>query len=185
MWAVYVYCFGVRRALLAMTATACVFVMTFVPYLPDGLDGIVHNVFAYAGMQGRYGFTLFMSPRLVTLVDLALLLLLPVLVRKYVSLFWTLAFSTIVTFAFLPAYGIHYSTLVLTMAVLTAITRKWLVLFSAIVLVAGLTIFPITFNRSGEAAIFEGFAVLILWTISLIWCGAMVVNLFRLRLRSR
>ncbi len=44
-----------RRALLMIIATSAVFVAAFIPYLPDGFENIVFQVFLYSSIQRPYG----------------------------------------------------------------------------------------------------------------------------------
>jgi len=58
VWMLYVYAFKGRRAVLAMIVSLVVFAGSFLPYLPAGADGVVHNVLLYQSAVGVYGFGL-------------------------------------------------------------------------------------------------------------------------------
>ncbi|MGH7863015.1 MAG: hypothetical protein ACREOS_12350, partial [Candidatus Dormibacteraceae bacterium] len=55
VWTLFVYVFAGRRRLLMMALSVLVFLVSFVPYLPRGLNGIVQNVFLYGSGGGFYG----------------------------------------------------------------------------------------------------------------------------------
>lgn len=55
VWTLFVYKVGARRAAFWLAATVAIFTLTFVPYLPDGLNGIVSRVLLYKSWAG-YGF---------------------------------------------------------------------------------------------------------------------------------
>lgn len=58
VWMLFVYVFTARRRLLMMALSVLVFLVSFLPYLPRGLDGIIHNVFLYGSGGGIYGIGL-------------------------------------------------------------------------------------------------------------------------------
>ncbi|MGH7862212.1 MAG: hypothetical protein ACREOS_08215, partial [Candidatus Dormibacteraceae bacterium] len=55
VWTLFVYVFTGRRRPLLMALSVLVFLVSFLPYLPRGFDGIVHNVFLYGSGGGFYG----------------------------------------------------------------------------------------------------------------------------------
>lgn len=46
-----------RVRFVVASAASLPFFLSFLPFLPGGLDGIRHNVFAYSGIPGLYGLT--------------------------------------------------------------------------------------------------------------------------------
>ncbi len=63
VWMLFVYTFRGRRSFLAMGLSGVVFLASFLPFLPGGLNGIIQNVLLYQSAVGVYGFGLL--PRIV------------------------------------------------------------------------------------------------------------------------
>lgn len=82
IWALFVALWGPRKALLRMIALGAVFVLSFVPYLPDGAPRIVTRVLLYASWTGRYGLGLALPTPLVALICYSVLIGLPVLLWR-------------------------------------------------------------------------------------------------------
>lgn len=77
VWALYVYRYGMRRGLLAMLVTACVFALSFAPYLRDGYESIWRNVITYSGV-GVYGLATYLPSWLAKAIFFAVMLGLPI-----------------------------------------------------------------------------------------------------------
>lgn len=164
-----------------MLGTGLVFGFLFLPYAAgDGLQGIADNVLGYGGLQGRFGLTLFAPAALVTAINAAAGLLIPVLFRERIPLYWLLALSAVFTFSFSPAYAPHYATLVLATAALVSRVRPWFVIFSALTFGASLATAALIIPGLGSAiSPFEGVLVLTLWVAAVV--GFILLLLFALR----
>jgi hypothetical protein len=74
-----------RRASLMFVLSMCVFLLSFVPYLPVGLTGIVNNVLLYRGATS-YGFGQLLPPILSMPLFAGGMLLLPVLTKRLLKI---------------------------------------------------------------------------------------------------
>jgi hypothetical protein len=82
VWLLFVYAFGSRRAVIVTGVSALCFAATFIPYLPAGGPGIVHNVFGYSGLHGFYGLSSVLPYEVALAVCVAALLSLPLFARR-------------------------------------------------------------------------------------------------------
>lgn len=121
MWAFLVHEYPLRRACLLMTAFAALFTLSFTPYLPDGLPAIMANVFAYSGsLKGVYGLAALIPARSVTLLGFAVMLPLPLVLRRR-PLADTLAAAALGTLVFMPAFGVNYFLYALALLTLVSV----------------------------------------------------------------
>src|SRR5688572_20749779 len=68
VWPLFVWCFGVRRAVIAMLLTVIVFFASFLPFAAEGAEGILKNVILYRGYPQPYGFQLVLPGAVMTLL---------------------------------------------------------------------------------------------------------------------
>ena len=87
VWMLFVYASKkVRRALLLMTASGLVFLLTFLPYLPEGREAVAGNVFFYQSFQGDYGLGVLIPAGAHKLAFFALLGVLPFMAKNLLKL---------------------------------------------------------------------------------------------------
>lgn len=55
VWMLFAYAFSGRRRFIFLALSIVAFTATFLPFLPAGLNGIIHNVFLYSSAPGLYG----------------------------------------------------------------------------------------------------------------------------------
>lgn len=123
VWALLVWQFPLRRALLWMLAVLALFALSFAPYLPDGLPAIFNQVVAYGGsLKGVYGLATILPARHVTALGLMVMLPLPLLLRRR-PLTDALAIAVLGTVVFAPAFGANYFLYALALLALCAL--RW------------------------------------------------------------
>jgi len=128
VWALFIWIAGTRRAFFWYVGALIVFVLSFSPFLPDGIPGIVQHVLLYRSTY-RFGTAWFLPPPL----DLALFVcgmsILPLMLRER-SLSELLEWISVLLLVLIPAIGQQYFLLPL----LTARCRSigyWVFTFSA------------------------------------------------------
>ena len=125
-WALLVYMFRVRHALLLMVGTAALFAATFIPYLPDGLNGIWEMVVKYKGIGGGvYGLGILLPTSITLPLFLAVMIALPLVARRLrLDLIQSLIFQTTAMFVFIPAVSENYWIILIAVGCLS-ITPMW------------------------------------------------------------
>jgi hypothetical protein len=161
----FLYVFRGRiRPLVAMGASSALFLLSFVPYLPDGLTGIVDNVFRYSGMQGLWGLDALLvwwSTPIFIPVMVALLYIM----RDRLPLLDGMAFAAVAFLALSPGIGTQYFLLLLVFGSLKP--SKFLITFSALLFVymCGALHY---LNLFGISA-WDGFWINTLWLAAFVW----------------
>ena len=153
VWTLFVYKAGVKRAAFWLAATVAVFALTFVPYLPDGLNGIVNRVLLYKSWAG-YGFG-------SSLLFWAMMPLIPFAAKALRLDLWdAILLSLLATLAF--AYGAGADLFAMIFPLAFVRPTRWLMPLTGAVL---LLIAPWT--RLEMAEPFN--TVNLLWVVALLW----------------
>lgn len=82
VWTLFVMLLPLHQAILLMAAATIPFLLSFVPYLPDGAPGIVQNVVLYDGINGSYGLSALFPVAMIRPIFFAAMLLLPLLLKR-------------------------------------------------------------------------------------------------------
>ncbi len=87
VWMLFVYVSGkTRNAFLMMAASVAVFLLAFVPYLPEGKEGIIHTVFLYKSTVSIYGLGRLLPNMATAPIFYGLMLLMPFLAKNYLRI---------------------------------------------------------------------------------------------------
>lgn len=110
VFALFVVAGGTLARTAALFAGAlAVFAASFIPYLPEGLDGIVSNVFLYHGMGHPYGLIPFVPRPVLSVVFVVVLASTPFLARLLrLGPTQTLEMTTVALLVFIPGIGEAY-----------------------------------------------------------------------------
>lgn len=110
VWTLFVLtCGGVLRPVLLFAGSLAVFVGSFVPFLPAGLDGIVDNVFLYAGIHHPYGLPTVLPRSVVYVIFVAAMTAFPFLARRWrLSTVHSLELSAVLLLVLIPGVGEAY-----------------------------------------------------------------------------
>ncbi len=83
VWTLFVYAAMTRRAVIMVVGAFAVFVATFLPFLPDGMAGVLANVVRYQSVQNAYGFNLLLPQPIARVLFFSAMLLLPFMAKQY------------------------------------------------------------------------------------------------------
>jgi len=100
-----------KKAILMFFSSLVVFVFSFIPYLPEGLAGILQNVFLYRGMTGFYGLSLLLPKVINYGLFFTVMVSLPLLVKNLrdpASLVKSLELSFVSFITTTPGIGQQY-----------------------------------------------------------------------------
>lgn len=75
-----------RNAFLMMAASVVVFLLAFVPYLPEGKEGIIHTVLFYKSAVSIYGLGRLLPNMAAAPIFYGLMLLMPFLAKDYLRI---------------------------------------------------------------------------------------------------
>ncbi|MCC7450180.1 MAG: hypothetical protein IT324_22370 [Anaerolineae bacterium] len=81
-WTLCLYLFSLRRAVIAMICSLAIFVLTFVPFLPTGAEGVYFHVLRYQATVGIYGVSTLLPPGWAAAIFFSIMLVFPVLARS-------------------------------------------------------------------------------------------------------
>lgn len=150
-----------RIILLFLGLTALLFLLTFVPYMSTGQQGIITNVFMYGGISGIYGISSFIAlPQLKYLFIIGLLIYPFLIVEREIAeqfLLGTLFFLTFTT-----GIGIQYFVLPVVFGALRP--TRWFLLYTFVTTIVILGAFE---NLS--LAGFNSFSLNAVWICVLFW----------------
>ena len=164
VWTLFVYKVGTQRAALWLIAALAVFALTFTPYLPDGLNGIIQRVLLYHSW-GEYGFA---SAWLFWLIMPCIPFIAKALAFDIVD---AVLFSVIATLVFAYGAGADLFAMIFPLAFLRP--TRWLIPLTAGVV---LLISPWTHLEMAEP--FN--TVNLLWSIIVVWFTISVVSSIRM-----
>lgn len=143
VWALLVYRYGWRKALLGAAGIGVVFALSFIPFWTPAIIG---NVFLYQSITGIYGFGLLLPPPLPALLFGAAMLALPLVCqRRGLCLRAAMGVQAVGMMVFLYGMGDQYFLLPL----LFAGVDRWVAIYSAVVtgiLVINPVKFPVELN---------------------------------------
>ncbi len=109
VWTFFLYvCSSVRRAGVAMACAIAVFLLSFWPYLPEGRDGIIHNVLLYRGILRPYGLTTWIPRAVVFPVFLVAMTVIPLILLRRWPLVRAMTFSTLALLILITGTGEAY-----------------------------------------------------------------------------
>lgn len=97
-----------RQALLLMCLSLGVWLASFIPYLPEGLDGIIQNVFLYRGIAGVYGVSSLLPPFIGLILFLVIMGTLPFWLPTNSILFERMTICGVLLLTLIPGIGIQY-----------------------------------------------------------------------------
>ncbi|MEO8285125.1 MAG: hypothetical protein ABI670_01665 [Chloroflexota bacterium] len=141
-WMVMVYRYGVRKATGLFALAVGILALSFVPFLPAGAEGILHNVILYRSIQTGVGMAAF-PPAFALSIFLIVMMGLPFIAqwmrldeREAVGL------SSVALIAFIPGTSVQY-WIVVAIFGLTLLHRlgRWYVIFTAVTTVALLLVY--------------------------------------------
>lgn len=160
VWMLFVRVVGWWRAAWWMAAVVALFLLSFVPFAPGGLDGIVSNVFAYGGVTG-YGLSMVLPDGIARLIFYGAMLLLPLIAPD--NLPEALALAALGTITLMYGIAQQYFALVLVLCVWRAEldAEYTVVTLLTAVLVALHEVIP---EYMQAMIMFGG-----LWSVSMIW----------------
>lgn len=118
--------------------------LSFAPYLPEGLDRIVERVFLYGSWHGQYGFQLVLPKSLNALLFVAVMLLVPIFMRRR-GMKAVMIAAVLCYFVF--AHGMGYNQFVMAIALLSALAP-------AAALFMSIACFPL-FLQSGMVWVYQ------------------------------
>jgi hypothetical protein len=167
VWVLFVHTVGFKRAALWMVASAALFLLSFAPYLPDGAEGIVRNVFRYNGIPDG-GIAMLLPASIISPLFYALMLIAPLGMRS-LALRRALALTTVLQLTFMPAIAMQYFLMPVLLLALAqdyklslsvSLTAALYVLlersdpaYLVIVLTTGCLLWQITTTQTGAAAL--------------------------------
>jgi hypothetical protein len=132
---VAVYQWNPRRAILALILISCIFALTFIPYLPNGVEGIWNNVIRYTshGRYAVYGFSRLFSLPFATVLMWSVLLVLPWICRyRYrFDLMRALLIIALAQMVFSYSMIAYYAAIVVPFALILR-NLRWFAGFAAI-----------------------------------------------------
>ncbi len=108
VWTVFVYVFGWRRAIIASLAAGATMLLTFLPYLPEGRDGILRNVFEYTSASHFFGLGLFVQGYPGMGIFLLAMAAWPLFAKQYMPLEKALQGSSLALVCLIPGFALQY-----------------------------------------------------------------------------
>lgn len=157
-WVLFVYHLNYRRAIIVILMLGLIFLLSFAPFLPEGAEGVLRNVFmyrsgnigAYRGLGSAVGIVLFY----------VLMVLSPVFwKRQRFTLVEATAYTALLQLTLMPGVAAQYFLLPITFTSLMPSLWKWTLALGVILglhYVLGVSLFV--------AWIFNGiFLIAILW----------------------
>jgi hypothetical protein len=145
VWAVYVHVFGFWRGAVLMGAAMLLVALSFLPFLPDGLHGIVNNVIRYSSYANNVGLQNILPRGVQSVLMYAMLLAVPLIIRKR-SLVDKLQVSSLLYVVLAPGMAVTHVIQVLIFWSLAP--SKWLVILSAMISVTILVRVSSTFEAT-------------------------------------
>lgn len=123
-WVLFVYHLNFRRAIIASLILGLIFVLSFVPFLPEGAEGVLRNVFLYRASD--FGpFQVFGSAVGLSLF-LGLMILAPFVWRRMaLNLATSLALTALLQVTLMPGLGAQYFMLSIALTSLIPAWWKW------------------------------------------------------------
>jgi hypothetical protein len=134
VWALWVSRVGPKRAAWWTVAAVALFALSFAPFLPTGLDGIVSNVLRYGGV-GSWGLSNFIPRGVVYALMLTVMIGLPIVIRLsdvravgLAALMWLITIPGIglqyfaLAYPFLGLWGVFLGLTVASMFILSMYT---------------------------------------------------------------
>lgn len=132
LWfALFVWLWGYRRALLRMAGVVALWLLSFTPYLPDGAERIVQRVLLYSSWSGQYGLQLVLSKPVNAALFVAVMLLLPLATRR-LPLTRAVFVQACAYFIFAHGMGGNQFVILLTLAPLAGATWTLFAILAAL-----------------------------------------------------
>jgi hypothetical protein len=131
VWMLFVTSAGWRRGLLLSVGAGIVFASTFLPYLPDGAEGVARNVIGYRSASGFYGLSLLLSGPAALFLFVAAMGVLPWLADRLALVAPArLELAAVSLLVLIPGFGGQY----LLVPILFGSVRpsRWFVLYSVV-----------------------------------------------------
>ncbi len=168
VWTFLLYVYKPRKAAVVMTGALGLFALSFAPYLPAGLSGVVQNVLCYHSISGAYGLSTVIPAVRGTPLFMGLMVGLPVLAYyRRLRLLPALLLVSVAFLTFTAGIGDQYFILVAFFAVLQPSILYWL--FS----VMAATNIPTGWNPLAVAiqvnAVFQFLMLNAVWAVCLFW----------------
>jgi len=167
VWMLFLQVASKRKATLMMAAAGGVFLLSFLPYLPEGQEGILQNVLLYRSNSGQYGLGLLPFPALTMIIFLGSMAILPVILKRMnnpPSI--NLALINIVFLLVIPGMGVQYFVLPLAWGALYPLRGYWI--FTTLA-----TIFILSSGANLQLINFPPFMLylllLLVWWSVLVW----------------
>jgi len=109
VWMLFLYSTTKRRAVMMFLFSVLIFIVTFLPYLPEGGSGIVRNVLTYQAVTS-WGLARFLPKLPMVLVFYAFMILSPFIAKNYLSLSQakSMEFSGVALLALIFGIGKQY-----------------------------------------------------------------------------
>jgi hypothetical protein len=114
VWALFIWLVGIRRAWIWYAGTIILFALSFTPFLPDGIPGIMQHVLLYRSIY-RFGPAWFLPPPLDLALFVCAMSILPLMLRGR-SLSEVLERTSVGLLVLIPAIGQQYFLLPLLTA---------------------------------------------------------------------
>lgn len=164
------------KAFLMLGISGGVFLITLLPYLPEGAPGILRNVLLYSSVPRAYGLPLFPAPD-GALIFMLLMMLTPLAVKKLnLDILAGLFFSYLVFLALMPGFSMqHFLPLFLFGSVKGS---RFLAVFTA------LFVAYILASVDGFALPIREIPLNVLWAVLLVWLGWFVGSSLRRETRQ-
>jgi hypothetical protein len=175
-WTLLLYLFKPRRAVLAMICSLAIFVLTFVPFLPSGAEGVYFHVLRYQSAIGLYGISAVVPVSLAAFIFFSVMLTLPLVVRsRGITLLNALGITSLLFIGFVYGFGAQYFILpVIWMSVQPSVFF-WLYSFAAASLV------PVDWNPithfTAESATRIIVHINLVWLVAMAWLWRRLFNL--------
>lgn len=143
-WTLLVYRYGVRKATGLFLLAGGILALSFVPYLPDGVDGILHNVILYSSISVGIGLGAF-PPAIAFSIFVVVMMSVP-FAAQWLELDEreAMGFSAVALVAFIPGTSPQY-WIIVSIFGLALLQRlglgRWYLLFTVVTTVALLVVY--------------------------------------------